>query len=189
MNHFVKPAHVALVLLAGFAPFVWAQAPAGPPAPTNAPQPPVRRGGGGAGLDYKNYDEATLERGKKIYTANCAFCHGGNAKGGESWPGLIALHYSAARRKWRLDQQSCFEWRVQTRACPSSTFRPTKLPISSRSSTMACAQPHSAAPTKFSIFWSATRKQVKPILMALVTAPLAIPSRETWRTSDPNMIR
>lgn len=85
----MKPAHVALVLLAGFAPFVWAQAPAGPPAPTNAPQPPVRRGGGGAGLDYKNYDEATLERGKKIYTANCAFCHGGNAKGGETGPDLL----------------------------------------------------------------------------------------------------
>jgi cytochrome c oxidase cbb3-type subunit 3 len=82
--HFVKPARVALVFLAGFVPILQAQAPAAPPTP-----PPARRGGAGAGGDYKSYDSATLERGKKTYTANCAFCHGGNAKGGESGPDLL----------------------------------------------------------------------------------------------------
>ena len=84
MTHFVKPARVVLVLLAGFAPTLRAQAPAGPP-----PAPPARRGGAGAGGDYKTYDAATIERGKKTYTANCAFCHGGNAKGGETGPDLL----------------------------------------------------------------------------------------------------
>jgi mono/diheme cytochrome c family protein len=90
----VKPAHVALVLLSGLVPFSWAQAPAGPPAAapsSRSPQgpPPARRGGAGAGGDYKTYDAATLERGKATFTANCAFCHGGNAKGGESGPDLL----------------------------------------------------------------------------------------------------
>ncbi len=92
MIDFVKPAQVALVLLSGIVPLTWAQAPAGPPAasPGTQQQPaPARRGGGGGGLDYKTYDQATLDRGKKFYTANCAFCHGGNAKGGESGPDLL----------------------------------------------------------------------------------------------------
>jgi mono/diheme cytochrome c family protein len=90
--HFVKPARVAVVLLSGLVPHLWAQAPAGPPPAASATpqaQPPARRGGGGAGVDYKAYDDATLDRGKKTYTANCAFCHGGNAKGGESGPDLL----------------------------------------------------------------------------------------------------
>jgi mono/diheme cytochrome c family protein len=57
-----------------------------PPAQT---QQPPRRGFAGAGEDYKHYSEETLDSGKKIYTANCAFCHGGNAKGGESGPDLL----------------------------------------------------------------------------------------------------
>jgi cytochrome c oxidase cbb3-type subunit III len=87
-----KPARLALVLLAAVVPFMSAQAPAGPPPATASPQatpPPARRGGAGAVGEYKTYDAATLERGKRIYTANCAFCHGGNAKGGESGPDLI----------------------------------------------------------------------------------------------------
>jgi cytochrome c oxidase cbb3-type subunit 3 len=49
----------------------------------------VRRPGGGAGMDYKDYDAATLERGKTAFVAQCGFCHGSNAKGGESGPDLI----------------------------------------------------------------------------------------------------
>jgi cytochrome c oxidase cbb3-type subunit 3 len=48
-----------------------------------------RRPGGGAGLDYKDYDAATLERGKTAFVSQCGFCHGSNAKGGESGPDLI----------------------------------------------------------------------------------------------------
>ena len=49
----------------------------------------VRRPGGGAGLDYKAYDAATLERGKTMFAGQCGFCHGSNARGGESGPDLI----------------------------------------------------------------------------------------------------
>ncbi|HEX4138032.1 MAG TPA: cytochrome c [Bryobacteraceae bacterium] len=49
----------------------------------------MRRPGGGAGLDYRDYDAATLERGKTAFVAQCGFCHGSNARGGESGPDLI----------------------------------------------------------------------------------------------------
>jgi mono/diheme cytochrome c family protein len=55
----------------------------------NAPGAAVRRPGGGAGIDYKAYDAATLERGKSVFQANCGFCHGSNARGGESGPDLL----------------------------------------------------------------------------------------------------
>ncbi len=51
--------------------------------------PKMRRPGGGAGMDYRDYDAATLERGKAAFVANCGFCHGANAKGGESGPDLV----------------------------------------------------------------------------------------------------
>jgi cytochrome c oxidase cbb3-type subunit III len=34
-------------------------------------------------------DPAAVERGKALFTANCAFCHGANANGGEGGPDLI----------------------------------------------------------------------------------------------------
>lgn len=52
-------------------------------------QPKMRRPGGGAGMDYRDYDAATIERGKTAFVAHCGFCHGSNAKGGESGPDLI----------------------------------------------------------------------------------------------------
>jgi len=59
-------------------------------APLAAQEPAkVRRPGGGAGMDYKDYDAATLERGKTAFVANCGGCHGSNAKGGENGPDLI----------------------------------------------------------------------------------------------------
>lgn len=51
--------------------------------------PPPKKGFAGAGEDYKHYPAETLEAGQKYYTANCAFCHGGGAKGGESGPDLL----------------------------------------------------------------------------------------------------
>jgi len=79
-----KPARLALVLLIGMLSFVWAQTP-----PNQTTPPPARRGGAGAGGDYKEYDQATLDAGKRIFSANCAFCHGSSAKGGESGPDLL----------------------------------------------------------------------------------------------------
>jgi mono/diheme cytochrome c family protein len=59
-----------------------------PPAPGKA-APMQRPRFAGAGGNYKIYPQTTLEAGKRVYTANCAFCHGGNAKGGESGPSLL----------------------------------------------------------------------------------------------------
>lgn len=78
------PAPMSLVVSACFALQLSAQTPPTKPTPT----PRKQFGGGGQGL-YKDYSEETLDSGKKIYTANCAFCHGGNAKGGESGPDLL----------------------------------------------------------------------------------------------------
>jgi mono/diheme cytochrome c family protein len=40
-------------------------------------------------MDYRDYDAATIERGKSAFVAQCGFCHGANAKGGEGGPDLI----------------------------------------------------------------------------------------------------
>ncbi len=82
-----KPAHVALVIMAGFTVHLAAQTPAARPA--NQTSPPARRGGRGAGGDYKDYDPALIDQGKGTFSQNCAFCHGANAKGGESGPDLL----------------------------------------------------------------------------------------------------
>ena len=47
------------------------------------------RGGNGAGQFYTLYDDDVLARGKSLFTAQCASCHGSNAKGGESGPSLL----------------------------------------------------------------------------------------------------
>ncbi len=85
MNVSLKPAPVVLVLLAGLTCSLSAQTPAKPAAP--AAKKTV--GGKGAGGEYRIYSQDTLDNGKKVYTGNCAFCHGGNAKGGESGPDLL----------------------------------------------------------------------------------------------------
>ncbi len=82
MIRFYKPTHVVMGLF-----FSLAVLNAQNPPPAKAP--PVRRGGLGAGGDYQQYSQETLDDGKRVYTANCAFCHGGNAKGGESGPDLL----------------------------------------------------------------------------------------------------
>jgi cytochrome c oxidase cbb3-type subunit 3 len=58
------------------------------PAPAPAAPTPKKTFDRAAG-DYKQYDAATLENGKKTFSANCAFCHGSNAKGGETGPDLL----------------------------------------------------------------------------------------------------
>jgi cytochrome c oxidase cbb3-type subunit 3 len=58
-----------------------------------AGQPPTggrgRSGGMGAYPQRAAADPATLERGKGLYSVNCAFCHGSDARGGEGGPNLL----------------------------------------------------------------------------------------------------
>jgi cytochrome c oxidase cbb3-type subunit 3 len=61
----------------------------GPPPTPQTPRPAPRRGGGGGGRIYPTYEEGAVERGHKQFVATCAFCHGSNAKGGESGPDLL----------------------------------------------------------------------------------------------------
>ena len=58
-----------------------AHAPAQPPAPVRAGRPayPVR----------PPADPAVVARGRQIFSANCSFCHGSDARGGEGGPNLI----------------------------------------------------------------------------------------------------
>lgn len=55
-------------------------------------QPPAGRGRGAGMSAYPQRppaDPATLERGKGLYSVNCSFCHGSDARGGEGGPNLL----------------------------------------------------------------------------------------------------
>lgn len=50
------------------------------------------RGRGGMGMSAyprRQVDPAAVERGKGLYSVNCAFCHGSDARGGEGGPNLL----------------------------------------------------------------------------------------------------
>jgi cytochrome c oxidase cbb3-type subunit 3 len=60
-----------------------------PPAPGQPPAP-QRRGGGRNFLISRDVpDAAAVERGQQRFVAQCGFCHGSNANGGEAGPDLI----------------------------------------------------------------------------------------------------
>jgi cytochrome c oxidase cbb3-type subunit III len=58
--------------------------PAGPQTPTKPPAP-----FGQAYPERPPADPAAVERGHQIFSANCSFCHGSDARGGEGGPNLI----------------------------------------------------------------------------------------------------
>jgi mono/diheme cytochrome c family protein/small nuclear ribonucleoprotein (snRNP)-like protein len=62
-----------------------AQAPAPPPAPPSAP---ARRRGNML-ISRTVPDPAAVERGQKIFSSNCGFCHGATAQGGDTGPDLV----------------------------------------------------------------------------------------------------
>ena len=113
--------------------------------------PGVRRPGGGAGMDYKDYDAATLERGKTAFVSHCGFCHGSNAKGGESGPDLVRSVQVIDDENGNLigpvvrgGRQAAGN--AEVRYAPMRSF-----PISWRFCMRASARPPSAALTKSSI--------------------------------------
>jgi cytochrome c oxidase cbb3-type subunit III len=62
--------------------FVWATALVGAKQPT-ADNPPGPQGGD------TRFDQSAVERGQKMFVAQCGFCHGSKATGGQSGPDLI----------------------------------------------------------------------------------------------------
>jgi len=54
-----------------------------------AGNPPATQGGGGGGRGGPRFDQAAVERGQLLFVAQCGFCHGSNATGGQSGPDLI----------------------------------------------------------------------------------------------------
>src|SRR5215470_8119213 len=48
--------------------------------------PPPQAGGGRGG---PRFDQAAVDRGQQMFVAQCGFCHGSNATGGQSGPDLI----------------------------------------------------------------------------------------------------
>jgi len=50
---------------------------------------PVTQGGGGGGRGGPRFDQAAVDRGQQMFVAQCGFCHGSNATGGQSGPDLI----------------------------------------------------------------------------------------------------
>lgn len=77
---------------------IWTIAVAGqgaqtPPAPAGrGAQPPAQGRGAGRPEAYPQRapdDPAMVERGKTLYGVTCAFCHGSDARGGETGPNLL----------------------------------------------------------------------------------------------------
>ena len=69
-----------VILIVAF--FMWATALVGAKQPA-ADNPPAPQG------EDKRFDQAAVERGKQMFVAQCGFCHGSNATGGQSGPDLI----------------------------------------------------------------------------------------------------
>ena len=49
-------------------------------------------------------DPAAIERGKALYGVNCQFCHGADARGGDSGPNLLRSGTRAQRSERRADR-------------------------------------------------------------------------------------
>jgi len=81
-----KTIRPALAVFAGLLAHAGAQTPATPVKGTPQAPAPKRSLGGG---EYPDYDPAAVERGHKLFVTTCAFCHGANAKGGETGPDLL----------------------------------------------------------------------------------------------------
>src|SRR5262245_38683913 len=51
--------------------------------------PPATPGGGVGGRGGPRFDQAAVDRGQQMFVAQCGFCHGSNANGGQSGQDLI----------------------------------------------------------------------------------------------------
>ena len=83
VNHF---ACASAALLMGSALGLGVQQPAPPAGPGGAP--PAQGGRGGFGRGGPQFDPAAVERGQREFVTTCGFCHGSNARGGQTGPDL-----------------------------------------------------------------------------------------------------
>jgi cytochrome c oxidase cbb3-type subunit III len=83
---------ILLVLLTGALLLAGQDASKSPPAAPSAQNAPRRRGAAGTreflGLG-RLPDPAAAARGKPLFATNCGFCHGANARGGDTGPDLL----------------------------------------------------------------------------------------------------
>src|SRR5882724_11679273 len=84
MHHQLRHSAVAVVVAGGLIAFAQPPSGARPPQPRPAAAPPSN-----FLLSGKAPDPEAVERGQKVYVANCGFCHGSSAKGGEGGPDLV----------------------------------------------------------------------------------------------------
>ncbi len=82
---------LALLCAAGHPVAAQTPPPAGPAsAPPSTPSATQGRAGGRNFLISRDVpDAAAVDRGQKLFVAQCGFCHGSNANGGETGPDLI----------------------------------------------------------------------------------------------------
>jgi cytochrome c oxidase cbb3-type subunit III len=90
---FLRSIAIVTLGLAALTPSLPARQATPPPtAPQQGAQAPAGRGGRGGVPEYPPHaqaDPATIAQGQQIFGANCAFCHGSDARGGEGGPNLL----------------------------------------------------------------------------------------------------
>jgi cytochrome c oxidase cbb3-type subunit 3 len=62
-------------------------------------------GGAGAFPGRPPADPASIERGKRAYSTNCAYCHGDDARGGNGGPNLLRSEYMMKDREGEVLRQ------------------------------------------------------------------------------------
>jgi cytochrome c oxidase cbb3-type subunit III len=87
MNRLHRAALLVISVSLPLAGLLNAQAP--PPAAGQPPAPQRPRGGRNFLISRDVPDPAAVERGQTLFVAQCGFCHGSNANGGEAGPDLI----------------------------------------------------------------------------------------------------
>jgi cytochrome c oxidase cbb3-type subunit 3 len=89
MRHRMRRTLLLLPLLVGMTVVPAPQSPAQVPAP---PPPPKQASRGERAPDYPERPPAPPEqvaRGQQLFKSNCSFCHGSDARGGETGPNLV----------------------------------------------------------------------------------------------------
>jgi mono/diheme cytochrome c family protein len=149
-----------------------------PSVPAQTPgAPPVRVPPPAAYPHRAPADPAVVQRGRQIFSANCSFCHGSDARGGEGGPNLIRSELVMNDNNGELITtvvQNLISRRKRSPASP---------PLFTARRLVAAPQP----PARL-IRWWATRRPAKPTSTELENAPPAIPCRETSPESAPSTL-